>query len=118
MVFESFHIGCCFVGWDTLIDLNNDIGEAIWIQIDFLMVWNLSNLADNILEDSSNDYLLSTYLTSAKPAGKSVMRAPPNNAVDLKVDILILILVLRKRLEIGVVTYGGNRQRIYTRLRA
>jgi hypothetical protein len=55
------------------------------------MIWDLADLADDVLEYSFDDVVV-TYLTSAKPAGKSAMRAPPNSSVDLKVDILKLIL--------------------------
>jgi hypothetical protein len=55
------------------------------------MIWDLADLADDVLEYSFDDVVVA-YLTSAKPAGKSAMRAPPNSSVDLKVDILMLIL--------------------------
>lgn len=50
MILQGVHVGGSVFGWDALIHLDNNIGEAIWIQINFLMIWDLTDCAVDTLE--------------------------------------------------------------------
>lgn len=68
-------------GSNPLSDVNDDTGESVFVQVDFLIIRNLANGAGSCQlpgRVQSND---ASYLTSAKLAGRSAMRAPPNSGV-------------------------------------
>jgi hypothetical protein len=56
VVLEGFHIGACFVGWNALVDFDDDIGKSVGIDIYFLMIRDLTDLAGDTLEQSYDDY--------------------------------------------------------------
>jgi len=80
-------IDCGTRAWqpDSLGDVEDDGCEAIFIEIDFLVVRDLSDCAEfesqlQFLEDGEEV----AHLTSAKLLGRSTIRAPPKSGVLVK----------------------------------
>lgn len=45
MILQGLHIGAGILGWYTLVDFNNHVGEAVRIKVDLLMIWDLTDCA-------------------------------------------------------------------------
>ena len=69
----------------SLRDIEDDAREAIFIKVDFLVVWDLPNcaIASLVLLGMIERARLLMYLTSAKLEGRSTIIAPPKRGVLL-----------------------------------
>lgn len=45
VVLQGLHIGAGVFGRDTLVDFDDNIGEAVWVQVDFLVIRDLTDCA-------------------------------------------------------------------------
>lgn len=70
---------------DSLEDVEDNAGEAICIEIDFLIVGYLTDLTKMMSRRTLPALLVAfgTYLTSAKLDGSEAMMAPPKSSVVL-----------------------------------
>lgn len=80
-------------GWpDALGDIKDDAGEAVLVDVDLLVVGDLSQFATHSVrrEESPGESARGVYLTSAKLLGRSQMMAPPYSGV-----LLYLVMTAR-----------------------
>ena len=72
----------------SLGDVKDDACEAIFVEVDFLVVWDLTDCARSTCQSQSERGRRGAwYLTSANVEGSSTIRAPPNRGVLRKVAI-------------------------------
>jgi hypothetical protein len=111
MVFQGFGVGFL----DSLEDFDDDGGEAVGVEVDFLVVGDLAEVAGKngvsgltsgcvfgwsllcwmmtqpVPSEVECESIVLTHLTSAKAAGKSAVMAPPKRSTCLKVAMLLVL---------------------------
>lgn len=82
MVLECILIsgGSSFV--DPLSDIEYDAGETLGVDVDFLIIWDLANIACKS-QRACGVTSGTVHLTSAKFLGRPTVMAPPNNSMRL-----------------------------------
>jgi len=86
--------GCAVGGWPAarqthaFRDIEDYAGEAIFIEVDFLVVGDFANGAGYVSVGYQRGEVKALYLTSAKVEGRSTIRAPPKSGVLRNVVIL------------------------------
>ena len=76
---------------NSLGDVKDDTGEAIFIEVNLLMIGNLTDGAVFMLAGVVRKTGLKTCLTSAKVEGRSTTRAPPKRGVLVNVAIVFYV---------------------------
>jgi hypothetical protein len=78
-------------GADALGDVEDDAGEAVFVEVDLLVVGDLADgAADRWLWLALGECGMGTHLTSAKEEGSSAIRAPPKRGV-LRYEVIAVV---------------------------
>lgn len=107
----AIDLGRGAAGADTLADFKNDAREAVLVDIDLLVVGDLTQLARELVNRQNGQTLhdpgimslvvgggrLPTHLTSAKFSGRSATMAEPKRGVDTNSVLVIAKALVRVR---------------------
>lgn len=93
---ESLVIGSDIVCGNAFAEVDDDAGEAVPVDVNFLVVGNLADGAVATLVSTlpaPTNYAFPSYLASKKLNGRLAVMAPPNRAIGWKIGLEEAVLL-------------------------